>query len=473
MLNPIGMAYPSFWNNYLKYLDPSESTQRSRLEILNKFGLEVIAQRRADLAAEAQLEAELQKKKAEARASTGGKKKNNNNHNNNNNNDNNNNNNNNNKKKKKKAKKKASQRADLLTFFLQQQEKEFEKRQPTDEERSAKEQYLIDIVLNFIIAGRDTTASTLSWATHECLEHPDEMAILIDELDTVLEGREPTYEDIFERLPKLRMFLNESLRLHPPVPKDAKTSVEDDTLPDGTFVPAGTMMVYVPYVMGRDTGIWGEDAAEFRPMRWETQQTQQQGVSQAAMALSVNSHSHQAGGADTAAVVQGRWSAGNVDAGACPISAGVGVGVGAGAGAGAGAGVEASGKTGGACPFPGAEPKLDRFGLTQMLQPDSYHAPVFQGGPRTCIGREMAYFEASLVLSMVLQKYTLTRKSPASPGVPIATPGESLVMPINEGVHVYVAHRSIDNNGIHGSAAAAAAAAAVQAGVGAGARSRL
>ena len=35
-----------------------------------------------------------------------------------------------------------------------------------------------------------------------------------------------------------------------------------------TQVPAGTLVVYVPYVMGRDTSIWGADAAEFRPSRW-------------------------------------------------------------------------------------------------------------------------------------------------------------------------------------------------------------
>ena len=101
-------------------------------------------------------------------------------------------------------------------------------------------------LLTFMFAGHDTTASTLSWATHELLEHPEEMAALVAEVDGVLEGKAPTYADVFERLPKLRMFLNESLRLHPPVPKDVKQAVADDTLPDGTLVPAGTMVVYVP-----------------------------------------------------------------------------------------------------------------------------------------------------------------------------------------------------------------------------------
>ena len=39
-------------------------------------------------------------------------------------------------------------------------------------------------------------------------------------------------------------------------------------LPDGTWVPRGSMVIYNSYAMGRSKQIWGEDAAEFRPERW-------------------------------------------------------------------------------------------------------------------------------------------------------------------------------------------------------------
>ena len=81
---------------------------------------------------------------------------------------------------------------------------------------SRDDAYLVDIVLNFIIAGRDTTASTLSWSTYELAEHPAEADALRQEADEVLGGRVPTFDDIFQRMPKLRAFLNEVLRLHPP-----------------------------------------------------------------------------------------------------------------------------------------------------------------------------------------------------------------------------------------------------------------
>jgi len=62
--------------------------------------------------------------------------------------------------------------------------------------------------------------------------------------------------------------ISEALRLYPSVPIDVKCAVNDDVWPDGTFVPAGTMVNYNIYSMGRDTGIWGSDAHVFRPERW-------------------------------------------------------------------------------------------------------------------------------------------------------------------------------------------------------------
>ncbi len=46
-------------------------------------------------------------------------------------------------------------------------------------------------------------------------------------------------------------------------------ALHDDTLPDGTFVPAGAAVQFVPYSMGRCKELWGDDAEIFRPERWE------------------------------------------------------------------------------------------------------------------------------------------------------------------------------------------------------------
>ena len=100
------------------------------------------------------------------------------------------------------------------------------------------DEYLKDIVINFLVAGRDTTAVTLSWTFYCLAANPEVEQKLIEEIDSVLHDRLPTYDDIDTRLPYLHAVIKEVLRLYPPVPKDIKTPINDDTLPDGTFVPA-------------------------------------------------------------------------------------------------------------------------------------------------------------------------------------------------------------------------------------------
>ena len=62
----------------------------------------------------------------------------------------------------------------------------------------------------------------------------------------------------------------ECMRLYPPVQFDSKFCVEDDVLPDGTFVRKGTRVTYHAYAMGRMEELWGNDCHDFRPHRWLT-----------------------------------------------------------------------------------------------------------------------------------------------------------------------------------------------------------
>jgi cytochrome P450 len=129
------------------------------------------------------------------------------------------------------------------------------------------EDFLRDLVLNFLIAGRDTTAQALSWTMYCLCTHPAVEAKARREVIEVCGVRGPAYEDMTQ-LPYLQAVLSEALRLYPSVPMDAKIATNDDVLPDGTFVPRGTVVMYDIYAMGRDTAIWGDDAEKFRPERW-------------------------------------------------------------------------------------------------------------------------------------------------------------------------------------------------------------
>ncbi|KAL1922934.1 uncharacterized protein VTP21DRAFT_9310 [Calcarisporiella thermophila] len=153
---------------------------------------------------------------------------------------------------------------DLLSRFI------FNTKNENGEPLSDKE--LRDIVLNFIIAGRDTTAGTLAWTFYCLMNHPEVEAKVYEEVCSQIGDRdelEPqeTYE-VVKRLTYTTAVWNEVLRLFPSVPLNQKMAMSDDFLPDGTFVKKGDHVVWSSYSMGRNEAIWGPDAREFKPERW-------------------------------------------------------------------------------------------------------------------------------------------------------------------------------------------------------------
>lgn len=132
--------------------------------------------------------------------------------------------------------------------------------------------YLRDIVVNFIIAGRDTTAQALSWFFYLVSQHPEVERKIVEEVRTKLpqlmqDHQPPSMEDVAE-LVYLNAALHETLRLYPSVPMANKKSLKDTVLSDGTFVREGAVVFMSFYSIGRLKHVWGEDAVEFKPERW-------------------------------------------------------------------------------------------------------------------------------------------------------------------------------------------------------------
>ncbi|KAJ3206219.1 hypothetical protein HDU67_008306 [Dinochytrium kinnereticum] len=126
---------------------------------------------------------------------------------------------------------------------------------------------LRDMLLNMMLAGRDTTAQALSWAFWVLSSRPDVVEKIRDEITAVLGDRLPAYDEI-NTLKYTNAVFFETLRLYPSVPGDFKVSVKADVLPGGIAIPPGTQMTWFPYAMGRMESLWGPDAMEFRPERW-------------------------------------------------------------------------------------------------------------------------------------------------------------------------------------------------------------
>ncbi|EGC48494.1 N-alkane-inducible cytochrome P450 [Histoplasma capsulatum var. duboisii H88] len=130
--------------------------------------------------------------------------------------------------------------------------------------------------LNILLAGRDTTASLLANVWNIIPKRPDVLKKLRAEVDQ-LGGRKPTFEEL-KNMKYLKYVLNECLRLWPVVPNNARVAIRDTILPLGggpdgkspVFVKKGTTLAYSVYAMHRRQDIYGPDAAEFRPERWET-----------------------------------------------------------------------------------------------------------------------------------------------------------------------------------------------------------
>jgi fatty acid omega-hydroxylase len=110
---------------------------------------------------------------------------------------------------------------------------------------------LRDIVLNFVIAGRDTTAQALSWTFYMLMSHPRVEAKLLDEInatitDDTLADSTMLYEKIKDMKYAHAVFY-EVLRHYPSVPLNQKFALEDDVLPDGTAIRKGDYILWCKY----------------------------------------------------------------------------------------------------------------------------------------------------------------------------------------------------------------------------------
>ncbi|KAH7322504.1 putative cytochrome P450 [Stachybotrys elegans] len=133
-----------------------------------------------------------------------------------------------------------------------------------------------DELMSLLLAGRDTTASLVGSVIFCLSRSPSRWQKVREEVGRVLDGRLPTYEEL-RSLQYVKNCVNEALRLYPPVPNNAKMAVTDTVLPRGggangsapIFVPKGAMVIYTVFALHRRRDLWGEDAEEFVPERWE------------------------------------------------------------------------------------------------------------------------------------------------------------------------------------------------------------
>ncbi|MFC4041412.1 cytochrome P450 [Dactylosporangium siamense] len=151
----------------------------------------------------------------------------------------------------------AADRVDVLSRLIESAGRE-------SDPRVGRER-LRDELVTLLLAGHETTASTLSWTLYLIDRHPEVRERLRAEAREVLGDRLPVYEDL-TRLRYTSMVLEEVMRLYPPVWLLPRKALADDVV-GGYHVPAGADLLVCPFTLHRHPRFW-EDPERFDPERF-------------------------------------------------------------------------------------------------------------------------------------------------------------------------------------------------------------
>lgn len=125
---------------------------------------------------------------------------------------------------------------------------------------------VLDNVITFLIAGHETTYSTLTWALYLLAREPEWQNRLALEVAGVAMGR-PLGAEHVPALKLCERVLKEALRLYPPAPLLSRIAAEEVEIA-GTRFPAGTMFFVPIYAIHRHRRLW-PDPDLFDPTRFE------------------------------------------------------------------------------------------------------------------------------------------------------------------------------------------------------------
>ncbi|XXG96106.1 hypothetical protein Hte_002385 [Hypoxylon texense] len=152
----------------------------------------------------------------------------------------------------------SSDSRDLLTFLI-------EESMPGAPAEGIADSEIVGDVLQFMVAGHETSAVMLSWCLYIIAEKPDIQAKLREEI--AAPGNSITYGEL-EKLKYLDNFIKESLRVYPPASGTFRQTAVDMSI-SGIHIPKGTLIDLIASVPQLNPTIWGDDAEEVDPTRWD------------------------------------------------------------------------------------------------------------------------------------------------------------------------------------------------------------
>ncbi|KAG6374890.1 cytochrome P450 [Boletus reticuloceps] len=136
-------------------------------------------------------------------------------------------------------------------------------------------------VPTFLVAGHETTSTAITWALYAMTKAPEIQVKLREELLSV-DTETPSMDELMA-LPYLDAVVRETLRVHSPVPSTLRFATKDDVIPiekpytdkygvmhDSIRISKGDPIFIPILALNRSTELWGPDAQEFMPERWQS-----------------------------------------------------------------------------------------------------------------------------------------------------------------------------------------------------------
>ena len=153
-----------------------------------------------------------------------------------------------------------TERNDFLSILLQARD---------EDGKPMSDEQLLAECLTLFGAGHETTATSLSWTWYLLCQHPEIYQKVQEEVDSVLQGRTPTYDDL-ARLPYCLQVFKEAMRLYPPAYLLSRRALRDVEI-DGYRIPKDMVVLYAPYTLHRRQEYFPEpekfDPERFLPER--------------------------------------------------------------------------------------------------------------------------------------------------------------------------------------------------------------
>ncbi|KAJ7958214.1 putative Cytochrome P450 [Quillaja saponaria] len=123
-------------------------------------------------------------------------------------------------------------------------------------------------ILAMLVAGSETSSTTMEWVLALLLNHPEVMLKARAEIDANVGQDRLLDETDLLKLKYLQDVITETLRLYPPVPLLLPHESSDNCRICGFDVPQGTMLLVNAWNMQRDPKVW-IDPTRFVPERFE------------------------------------------------------------------------------------------------------------------------------------------------------------------------------------------------------------